>query len=343
MKRPRFKTKSNEQEQQQGVIVMVRILLALIVAASALGFGRAEAQNWPNRIVTIVVPYPAGGVADAVSRAIANQMTSQIGQPVVVENRTGASGRIGLDQVLRSSPDGYTVALAVPALLSLLPITDLKYADLGKQYTPITIAVETYFGFAVNPKKTEAATFKEFMNSPKAKGGQLNYGSAGTGTSYHFWAEAILAEAGVNALHIPYRGEAPATNDLLAGQVDFVLVTGAGKGLADDGQIKILAVSARDAWDIFPGAPSLSSVGIKQAVAAGWLGFIGPAGMPQELTMKLNAAMNAALKHPDVVKILSAQSYTVVASAPEAIAPTVAKEQEIFGNLLKSGRVKLDP
>jgi tripartite-type tricarboxylate transporter receptor subunit TctC len=322
---------------------MTRILLALIVAASALGLGRADARNWPNRVVTIVVPYPAGGVADAVSRAIANQMTTGIGQPVIVENRTGASGRIGLDQVLRSPPDGYTIALAVPALLSLLPITDVKYSDLGKQYTPITIAVETYFGFAVNPKKTDAATFKEFLASPKAKNGQLNYSSAGTGTSYHFWAEAILAEAGVTALHVPYRGEAPATTDLLSGQVDFTLVTGAGKGLADGGQIKILAVSARESWDIFPGAPSLSSVGIKQAVAAGWLGFIGPAGMPKELAEKLNTALTTALRHPDVVKILSAQGYTVVASAPEAITTTVAKEQEIFGGLLKSGRVKLDP
>ncbi len=276
---------------------MARIFLALIVAASLLGFGRAEAQNWPDRIVTIVVPYPAGGVADAVSRAIAKQMSLHIGQTVIVENRTGASGRIGLDQVLRATPDGYTIALAVPALLSLLPITDLKYADLGKQYTPITIAVETYFGLAVNPKNTEAATFRDLMNSPKAKSGQLNYASAGTGTSYHFWAEAILAEAGVNALHVPYRGEAPATTDLLSGQVDFTLVTGAGKGLAESGQIKILAVSARDSWDIFPGAPSSSSVGIKQAVAAGWLGFIGPAGMPNELTMKLNAALTAALKN----------------------------------------------
>ena len=322
---------------------MTRILLALIVAVSTLGSTRAQAQDWPSRLVTIVVPYPAGGIADAVSRAIANQMTSQISQPVIVENRTGASGRIGLDQVLRSPPDGYTIALAVPALLSLLPITDVKYGDLDKQYTPITIAVETYFGIAVNPKKTEATTFKDFFTSQKARSGQLSYGSAGTGTSYHFWAEAILAEAGVAALHVPYRGEAPATTDVLSGQVDFTLVTGAGKGLADSGQIRILAVSARDSWDIFPNAPSLSSVGIKQAVAAGWLGFVGPAGMPKELTAKLNAAINAALKSPDVMKILSAQGYTVVASAPDAIAPVIAREQKIFGDLLKSGRVKLDP
>lgn len=322
---------------------MARILLALIVAVSALGFGPASAQDWPNRVVTIVVPYPAGGVADAVSRAIANQMTRQIGQSVIVENRTGASGRIGLEAVLRAKPDGYTIALAVPALLSLLPITDLKYSELDKQYTPITIAVETYFGVAVNPEKTDAKTFQELMASPKAKSGQLSYASAGTGTSYHFWAEAILAEAGVSALHVPYRGEAPATNDLLSGQVDFALVTGAGKGLADAGRLKILAVSARDKWDIFPDVPSLKSAGIKQAVAAGWLGFVGPAGMPAELTAKLNAAINAALKSPEAQKILSSQGYTVVASAPEAIAPVVAKEQEIFGNLLKSGRVNLAP
>lgn len=316
--------------------------LALIIAAGTLISVPAMAQDWPNRVVTIVVPYPAGGVADAVSRAVANGMSAQLGQTVIVENKTGASGRIGLDQVLRAAPDGYTIGLAVPALLSLLPVTDPKFADLNKQYTPITIAVETYFGFAINPAKTDAKTFQEFINSPKAKSGQLSYASAGTGTSYHFWAEAILNEVNINALHVPYRGEAPATADLLSGQVDFTLVTGAGKGLAEAGKIKILAVSARKSWDIFPGVPSLADSGIKQAVAAGWLGFIGPPGMPKELVAKLNAAFTAALKRPEIVSMLSAQGYTVVASAPEAITTTVAKEQEIFGNLLKTGRVKIE-
>lgn len=322
---------------------MKRFVVAGMLALGALMAAPAVAQEWPSRVVTIVVPYPAGGVADAVSRAVANGMSAQLGQTVVVENKTGASGRIGLDQVQRAAPDGYTIGLAVPALLSLLPVTDPKFADLNKQYTPITIAVETYFGFAVNPTKTDAKTFQEFVASPKAKSGQLSYASAGAGTSYHFWAEAILNELGVNALHVPYRGEAPATADLLSGQVDFTLVTGAGKGLADAGKIKILAVSARKAWDIFPGAPSLADAGVKQAVAAGWLGFIGPPGMPKELTAKINGAITAALKRPEVVSMLSAQGYTVVASSPEAITTTVLKEQEIFGNLLKTGRVKIEP
>ncbi|MDT2024170.1 tripartite tricarboxylate transporter substrate binding protein [Methylocella sp. CPCC 101449] len=316
--------------------------LCLALAFVGLSAMPLSAQEWPARTVTILVPYPAGGVADAVARAAATQATTELKQSFVVENRTGASGRIALDQLIRAEPDGYTLALAVPALLSLLPITDPKYVDLDKKFTPITIAVETYFGLAINPQKTPAQNFQELMSSTKARSGQLTYSSAGAGTSYHFWSEAILKEAGINALHVPYRGEAPATTDLLAGIVDFTLVTGAGKGLADDGRIKILAVSAQDAWDIYPGAPSLNAVGIKQAVAAGWLGFMGPPGMSKELVAKVNGAFLSALKRPEVLSMLSAQGYTVVASAPDAMPAVIAKEQGIFRDLLKSGRVKLE-
>lgn len=321
---------------------MKKLCLGLTFAAATFVSASAMAQDWPARTVTILVPYPAGGVADAVARAVATQATTELKQSFVVENRTGASGRIALDQLTRAEPDGYTLALAVPALLSLLPITDPKYADLDKKYTPITIAVETYFGFAINPQKTQAKNFQDLMTSAKAKSGQLTYSSAGAGTSYHFWSEAILKEAGVSALHVPYRGEAPATTDLLAGVVDFTLVTGAGKGLADDGKIKILAVSAQKSWDIYPGAPSLNEVGVKQAVAAGWLGFMGPPGMSKELTAKVNAAFLSALKRPEVLNMLSTQGYTVVGSAPETMPAAVAKEQVIFRELLKSGRVKLE-
>jgi len=213
--------------------------LCLAVVFAGLAAMPVAAQEWPARTVTILVPYPAGGVADAVARAVATQATTELKQSFVVENRTGASGRIALDQLIRAEPDGYTLALAVPALLSLLPITDAKYADLDKKFTPITIAVETYFGLAINPQKTPAQNFQELMRSTKARSGQLTYSSAGAGTSYHFWSEAILKEAGINALHVPYRGEAPATTDLLAGIVDFTLVTGAGKGLADDGKASL--------------------------------------------------------------------------------------------------------
>ena len=316
--------------------------LLLAIALGAALSGTASAQSWPTKAVNIVVPYPPGGFTDVVARAIALQLQPLIGQAVVVENKTGASGRIGLEQVLRAAPDGHTIGLVVPALLSLLPITDEKYGDLAKQYTPITIAVETYFGFAVNPEKTKAATFLDFVKSPRAQNKELFYSTPGIGTSYQFWSEAILSEAGLTATHVPQRGEAPATSELMNGQVDFTLVTGAGKGFAEAGKIKVLAVSAPKGWDIYSGAPSLGDVGMKQSVAAGWLGFAGPAGMPKELTEKVNAAFVKAMQHPDVVKLLNNQGYTVVASAPDKIAPTVAREQEIFGRLIKSGRVKLE-
>ena len=318
--------------------------LARATCAFALSFAvfALHAQAWPTKPVTLIVPFPPGGFTDNVTRAASQELARALGQPVIVENKSGAGGRIGTDAILAAPKDGYTIGLGVPATLSLLPIIDPKYANLTRQYAPITIAVRGYLGIAINPAHTKARTFKEFVANAKANPGKVAYGTPGAGTSYNLWGEVVADAAGFDPLHVPYKGEAPALNDLLGGQLQFMMVTGAAKPHVDAGKLLILATTGPERWSIFPNAPTLKEAGVPDIVASGWLAYIAPAGVPKDVLDKLNAAFAQALKQASVEKVLGNQGYTVVASKPEELASLVQSETARFGAIIKSGRVKLE-
>ncbi|MBX3453727.1 tripartite tricarboxylate transporter substrate binding protein [Ferrovibrio sp.] len=321
---------------------MSKTMLALALGAVfALTAGTGQAQNdWPNKPITMIVPYPAGGFADSVTRAASAEAAQILKQPIVVDNKPGAAGRIGTDAITRAAPDGYTIGIAVPATLSLLPLIDKRYENLSKQYTPITIAVRTYSALAVNPDKVSAKTFKEFAALVKQK--QLSYGSAGIGTSYHLWVESILNQLGAEAVHVPYRGEAPGVADLVAGHVDFMMISGASKSLMESGKLRVLATTGPVRWSVYPDVPTLKEAGLDQFSAIGWLSFIAPPGLPKPLQDKLNAAYVQALKSEAVSKMTVSQGYELVASPPEALPQTVAEDMKLFAPIFASGRVKLE-
>jgi tripartite-type tricarboxylate transporter receptor subunit TctC len=313
-----------------------RLLLPLLLAATA------HAQSWPAKPVTLIVPFPPGGFTDNVTRVVSQELAKALGQPVVVENKAGAGGRIGTDLILNAPKDGYTVGLGVPATLSLLPIIDPKYADLARRYAPITIGVSGYMGFAINPEQTKVRTFQEFVAYARANPGKVAYGTPGVGTSYNLWGEIVASAAGFDPLHVPYKGEAPALADLAGGQLQFMMVTGAAKPFVDAGKLMILATTGSERWGIFPNAPTLKEVGIQEVVASGWLAYIAPAGVPQDVLDKLNAAFVVALRQPAVEKALGSQGYTVVASKPDELTRRVQGETALFGKIIQSGRVKLE-
>jgi tripartite-type tricarboxylate transporter receptor subunit TctC len=302
----------------------------------------AHAQAWPSKPLTVIVPYPPGGFTDNVTRVVSRELAKVLGQPVVVENKAGAGGRIGTDQILNAAKDGYTIGLAVPATLSLLPIIDPKYADLSRRYAPITIGVSGYMGFAVNPAQTKARTFQEFAAYARANPGKVAYGTPGVGTSFNLWGEIVANAAGFDPVHVPYKGEGPALTDLAGGQLQFMMVTGAAKPLVESGKLTILATTGPERWSLFPNAPTLKEVGIEGVVASGWLAYIAPAGVPQDIMDKLSAAFRTALREPAVESALGSQGYTVVASRPEELVNQVRSETALFGRVIKSGRVKFD-
>lgn len=318
--------------------------LARAACAFVLGLSTfaAQAQAWPAKPVTLIIPFPPGGFTDNVTRAVSQELAKALGQPVVVENKAGAGGRIGTDAILNAPKDGYTIGLGVPATLSLLPIIDPKYAELAKRYAPITVAVRGYLGIAINPDHTKARTFKDFVAYAKANPGKVAYGTPGAGTSFNLWAEVVADAAGFDPLHVPYKGEAPALNDLLGGQIQFMMVTGAAKAHVDSGKLLILATTGSERWGIFPNAPTLKEVGISGLIASGWLAYIAPAGVAPDVLAKLNAAFAQALKQPAVASALGSQGYAVVASKPEELTNLVQSETTQFGKIIKSGRVKLE-
>lgn len=318
--------------------------LGRLAAATALAAlpHLAMADNWPSKPITLIVPYPPGGFADNVTRTLAAEVSKTLGQQVVVDNRTGASGRIGTDAVLRAQKDGYTIGLAVPATLSLLPVTDPRYADLNRQITPITIAVRTDMGLAINPNQIPARNFKEFVAYARSRNGEIAYGSAGNATSSHLWSEAISNAVGIQSIHVPYKGEAPAVTDLLGGQVQYVLVSGSVKPHVDSGKLIVIATTGEARWKVFPDAPTLKELGVDGVVASGWLGYFGPAGLPAGITEKFNSAFVAALKQPAVQKLLDAQGYSAVGSTPQELSTVTSREIAQFDKIIKSGRVKLE-
>ena len=324
------------------LIAFTRGAFALVSMCVLMAAGSAHAQAWPAKPITLIVPFPPGGFADNISRVVALELGKVLGQTVIVENKAGAGGRIGTDAMLNAPKDGYTISLGVPATLSLLPIIDPKYANLASRYAPLTVAVRGYFGLAINPEKLPVRTLRDFVTYAKANPGKVAYGTPGVGTSFNLWAEVIADAAGFDPLHVPYKGEAPATTDLMGGQIQFMLVTGAAKAHAESGRLLILATTGPERWSIFPNAPTLKEAGIDAPIASGWLAFVAPAGIPKDIQEKLNSAFVQALKSPTVDKALAAQGYLVVASKPEALVTLVQGETERFGKIIRSGRVKLE-
>lgn len=320
----------------------IRTLLLAIATTVLAAVAPAHAADGPSKPVTMIVPFPPGGFTDSVARAVAPELSRELGQPVVVENRPGAGGRIGIDIVSRSPADSYTLGVTVPANFSLLPVIDKKYAEITEQVTPVMIAVRTQSAIAINPAKTPANNLAEFLAYAKAHPGQISYGTGGAGTSVHFWSEAITQALGLDAVHVPYKGEAPVIADLLGGQVQYALVTGSIRPMVDAGKLRLLVVAAPERWPLFPDVPTLKELGFEPIDASGWLGFVTAPKAPAEVVERLNSGLAHALAAPAVRQYLEGLGYQIIASKPEVMTNTMLRETGSFSNLLKSGRIKLD-
>lgn len=317
-------------------------LAAALTLTVGLGTAPALGQGFPNKPITLVNPYPPGGFADSVARVVAQETGKILGQTIVLENRTGASGKIGLDSVLAAAKDGYTLGLVVPGSLSLFPVTDPKYADLHSRVTPITMAVRGYLALAINPAIVPARNLRDFAAWLKANEGKASYGSAGIGTSYHLWAEAFNMAAGVSPVHVPYKGEGPALTDLIGGQIHYLMVTGAAKQHVDSGRLLVLAATGEERWTaLYPAAPTFKESGYPQVVSSGWLGIVGPSGIPADVVARLNGGFVQALQSPEVAKVLTAQGYSVVGSTPEFLLETSRVETRTLGEVIRVRGLKL--
>ncbi|WP_162876221.1 tripartite tricarboxylate transporter substrate binding protein [Achromobacter insuavis] len=324
---------------RQRCVRHVRARAALLVALLVLAPAPALAA-WPERPLSMVVPYPAGGVADTVSRLLAGELGKTLGQPVVVENRPGASGRIGLEAVRRAAPDGYTIGLAVPATMVLLPLADTRFSLAPADFQPISLACETWTALVVDPH-LPIRTLPEFRQYGHDQGGKMTYASAGNGTTFHFGAALLARELGIEASHVAYKGEQPALRDVAAGHVQFMLATNSSRPLIDAGKLVPIAVATEARVSALPGVPTFRELGMPFTLD-GWIGYVGPRGLDPRVLSTLEAAFQTVLADPEVRRHLAEMGYQPSATGAAAMQRAIERGRARYEPLVRSGAVHLD-
>ena len=292
-------------------------LAATLIAAPILLATGCLAQDYPTRPVRIIVPFGAGGPADMTARLIGNILQDGFGQPFVVEDRPGAGGVIGTVEVAKSAPDGYTLLMMSNTQTANESLVPQRKYELMRDLMPIAPVNYSDLVIVVNPQ-VQAKTLQEFIALAKSQPGKLNYASSGQGTPYHMAGELFKAMAGIDLVHVPYRNSGEARSGVIGGQVQMMIdaVTTMAPNV-EAGQVRALATTGKTRSDVLPNVPTVNDAGVPGYEATIWLGFMAPAGTPKPIIDKLNAAINAAVKRPDIVKLWATQGAVAMSMSPE--------------------------
>jgi tripartite-type tricarboxylate transporter receptor subunit TctC len=319
-----------------------RSSLALLAAGLAFAAGGASAQvsAFPKKPVRIVVGYPAGSGNDLIARAVGNRLSEMWKQPVIVENKAGASGVIGADTVARAAPDGYTLLLTGSSHLIQAAVARKGPYKALEDFTPISMVGTGPLVLEVN-NDVAAKTVPELIKLAKAQ--RLTFGSAGTGTSPHIAGELFARTAGIKMTHVPYKGSAPAQVDLIGGQVNMVFqVIQVALPHIRAGQVRALAVTGKTRSPDLPNVPTMAEAGLPAAGLEIWWGFLGPAGMPAELVRSLNQAVREAVANSEVQQKLVSAGLVPGSSTPDEMLATMRQDYDTFVNLVKAADIKAD-
>jgi len=300
------------------------------------------AQAYPTKAIRIIVPFPAGGTSDILSRAIGQKLTEQWKQPVIVDNRPGASANIGAELLVKSPPDGYTLFCA-STIHTINPSLYSKLAyDPVRDFAPITLIAATSQVLAVHPS-VPVKTVKEFIAYAKKHPGELNYSSAGNGSQPHLTAEMFKARTGINIVHVPYKGAPPAMSDLLAGHVALTFATSpSAVPHVKSGKLRALGVSTAKRIAALPDVPTIDEAGVPGFEASGANGLVGPAGMPPEVVAKLNAAVVRIVREPAMSKSLSEQGADPWTTTPSEYGAYLKSEVAKWAKAVKDSGARID-
>ena len=310
-------------------------LTALVLAVS----GPVMAQSWPAKPIKVVVNFPPGGAADQIARAISTPLAEALGQAVVVENRAGANGNLGGEVVAKSSPDGYTLLMSSGGMVSVNPHIYARMAfDPAKDLTPVAAAARVLV-FLVAKPSLPVNNVQEFLAYLKANPGRLSYGSAGNGSSPHLAGEMMKSQAGVFAVHVPYRGAAPALQDLLAGQIDYYFDPGIGLNQVRAGKLKLLAVGSPKRSPLFAQTPTLDEAGLKGFDADTVFGFYAPAGTPADVVQRLNQEINRILGTTAVKDRITALGGEALPISPAEFAAKATEDSRRFGAIIRERQI----
>jgi tripartite-type tricarboxylate transporter receptor subunit TctC len=316
------------------------IAAALLFAAS---LARAHAQDYPNRAITLVVPYAAGGGNDAMARIVADHMGKTLGQQIVIENRGGAGGTIATRAVAKAAPDGYTLVLGGTGTLAVNPTL---YANVGydprKDFAPVGLIATSALVILVHPS-VAAASVPELIALAKKEPGKLNYASAGPGSGIHLASELFASVAGVKLAHVPYKGSAPALNDLLGGHVQIYFSSlPPAVGMRAEGKVRALAVTGPERSRVFPDLPTVAEAALPGYEAVLHYGIVAPASTPRPIVDKLNAALRAALASEETKTILVSTGADAMPSTPEEYAADIDREETRWSRIVREIGVKMN-
>jgi tripartite-type tricarboxylate transporter receptor subunit TctC len=313
------------------------LALGLMLATASVA---AQAESYPARPIKIVVPWPAGGVADISARALAEAMRGLLGQVAIIDNRAGASGKIGTELVAHAPPDGYTLLLGSPSGLTLPTVVDPKLGfDPVTDFKPIAqLSSSTYF-LVINPALPIGST-AELIAHARAHPGALNYGSWGNGTATHLAGAMLASAAGIDIVHVPYKGEAPVVQDLMAGQLDLAFVIDARSNV-ESGRLRALGTTAPEPWFTLPAVPSIgqSLPGFKFQA---WQGVLAPAGTSDAIAATLNAAVNRALQSERMRAILTQSGFKPVGGDATQLARTIDEDLATIRKVVAEAHLHFD-
>lgn len=302
-----------------------------------------QAQQYPNKPVKVIIPYPAGSTPDIVGRTLSTRLQEALAQPFVVENRTGAGGNIGAETVAKAPSDGYTLLIGIngPAAINKFLYKNLSY-DSDKDLLPISLLASAPQMLVVTPS-VAANDFKTFVGYLKANPGRLSYGSVGSGSAAHLTMELLKSDAKVFIVHIPYRGFPPAVTDMLSGNIQTMFaIVPAVLPHVRAGKLKALAVTGLKRSALAPDVPSVAELGYPQLESLAWIGLLAPAGTPAEVVGRLHAEGTKAMRAPDTRDALGKQGFDIVANTPAEFSAWIRSEQVKWSKVIKASGATAD-
>ena len=300
----------------------------------------AFSQDYPNQPIRIIAPFPAGGLVDVLARAVGEEISKSLGQPVIVENKPGAGGNIGAELVAKSAPDGYTLLMTSPGILSINQfIYKTMPFDPETAFTPISMVADMPMLVLVSPK-TNIKSLKDLITTAKMNPGKLNFGSAGVGTTGHLGQALLVHVADIKVTHVPYKGAAPAVNDLIAAHIDGVvdnppIVMAHVKA----GTITPLAVAAKERLSVLPDVPTSVEAGLPDWQASSWFGLMAPAGTPPAIVKRLQDETQKALRQSSMQKFITKSGIKLVGNSPEEFAQFIGAERKKWGEIVKAANI----
>jgi tripartite-type tricarboxylate transporter receptor subunit TctC len=316
--------------------------LAVIVLA-AIGVAPASAQNYPNKPIKLIVSTSAGGITDILARILGHYMTTKTGQPIVIDNRVGASGNLAMDAFAKAAPDGYTLGIGPIGALAISPnmVPKLPYV-IAKDLQPIALIVHGHLMLVVSAK-SDIKSVNELIAKAKANPGKLTNASSANGSPGHVGGELFKYMTGTQIQHVPYRGGAAATSDLIAGHVDLMFESlNSISPMAKSGEVRGLGVSGDKRSKAFPDIPTIAEAGVPGYSAPTWTGLIGPAGMPQAVLEKLNTAVNRAIQSPGFIERFSKIGDESAGGTPQDFVDMIAKDTAKWKDVVARSGAKLD-